>query len=151
MPKAGFPGAGSRKPPRRRGIPRARIRKGAPDATAAAISGFLECRIPGKKPRSVKFESSQAWVPGEATRAQVKSDFYGGCRPAAGPFVGRRLWKIEAHRKACSACGHRAATTPKRGFQMRIVSRPEEGVAQPVGANEFWRYLCRGSESQGGI
>ena len=36
-------------------------------------------------------------------------------------------------------------------FQLRIVSRPEEGVAQPVGANEFGRYLRRGSESQGGI
>ena len=37
MSTTAFPGAGSRKPARRREIPRARIRKGAPGATAGTI------------------------------------------------------------------------------------------------------------------
>ena len=63
-PATAFPGAGSRNPARRREIPRARIREGAPGATAGAIL------VPGKDLKSGTFppqreegEGSQAWSP----------------------------------------------------------------------------------------
>ena len=64
-----------------------------------------------------------------------------GKRPAAGPFLGLCLAKTGGLKIYSSArCGG-AATTPKRGFQLRIVTGPEEPVARPVGAFKVWRYL----------
>ena len=51
----------------------------------------------------------------------VKSYFYGGCGLAAGPFVGQRLWKIEAHgrERVLSMLRPRSCARPDRGFPMQ--------------------------------